>query len=335
MFIRPVRSYFAFAVRCKFSDWALTVGVLLMVWHANAVALSAQLTLLTNAPPGTPLVLTPFTTSNQLLVSVVNATSVDPPSEFMTAWEFRLVIMPDAGTVGSLQFNAGAKPSPYVFDSVINSGAPSGTANGVFTALDTTIPTNVGVQIPTAPGANLQLISFTPSADAIGMFGIYAKDAADTFWVDANSNHVRTFVNIPNSVGLIRIANVFVDPIGDVNRDGKVTVADISALMTALADLSGYQPTNHLSLQQLLDVADLNGDGKVNNADIQALISLVANNIASGIGGGSGSDNSVRTAVPEPTSFALLLIGAVASFAFACASRLRRFTACPTPHFRR
>ena len=91
---------------------------------------------------------------------------------------------------------------------------------------------------------------------------------------------------------------------GDINRDGKVTVADISAFMAALSDLNTYQ-SSHPGLsdsQNLLEVADVNGDGRVNNADLQALINLLSN------GGGSSS----LTAVPEPMSIVLFGIGVLA-----------------------
>ena len=58
---------------------------------------------------------------------------------------------------------------------------------------------------------------------------------------------------------------------GDLNEDGHVTVADISALMTALSDEIHYRSA-HPDLtdsQRWLEVADVNGDGQVNNADIQ------------------------------------------------------------------
>jgi len=60
---------------------------------------------------------------------------------------------------------------------------------------------------------------------------------------------------------------------GDINRDGQRTVADVSALMGALADLSAYQSAD----PDLLAVADTTGDNMVTNADIQGLINLLAN----------------------------------------------------------
>ena len=169
-------------VSCALAKISLTWLIL----GLTGIASAAELTLLSDSPVSQPVLISPTHAANPLLISVVNSVANDPPNEFMTGWQFRLVIMPDAGTTGGLQFNAGAKPSPYVFDGVGNLGAPSATVGGVFSALDTAIPTNVGVQIPTSPGANLQLISFTPSADADGSFGIYAEDSSNTFWIDAN-----------------------------------------------------------------------------------------------------------------------------------------------------
>ncbi len=102
---------------------------------------------------------------------------------------------------------------------------------------------------------------------------------------------------------------------GDINRDSHVTVADVSALMTALSDLSNYQ-SSHSGMtdpQFFRDVADVNGDGQVNNADLQALISLVAN--------GPDSGSGALTAVPEPATINMMLIGAMAGLAITLASR--------------
>ena len=88
---------------------------------------------------------------------------------------------------------------------------------------------------------------------------------------------------------------------GDFNRDGQVTVADVSAMVSALSDLNDYQSANTLTTQQLSQIGDLNGDGIVNNADLQGLISSLASNTS---GGGS------LTAVPEPIAAIPMTIGA-------------------------
>lgn len=95
---------------------------------------------------------------------------------------------------------------------------------------------------------------------------------------------------------------------GDVNQDGHISIADISAMMSALSDLSDYKSgltsirSNNsivFDTPDLLDVADVNGDGVVNNADVQSLISFMANR------------NGVSTvsAVPEPSTLVLLGLG--------------------------
>jgi autotransporter-associated beta strand protein len=107
------------------------------------------------------------------------------------------------------------------------------------------------------------------------------------------------------STGVLSVIDANYLP-GDVNRDGRVDAADVSALMSALADLSTYQATHGigggaLTNQQLLQITDLDGDGAVTNADVQALIDLLAN----GLGSGGGS----VTAVPEPATMVLALLG--------------------------
>jgi hypothetical protein len=51
---------------------------------------------------------------------------------------------------------------------------------------------------------------------------------------------------------------------GDVNGDGSVDVADISAIISNMAGTATY------------DKADVNGDGSVDVADISAVISIMA-----------------------------------------------------------
>jgi Dockerin type I domain len=93
--------------------------------------------------------------------------------------------------------------------------------------------------------------------------------------------------------------------LGDINRDGHLNVADIQAMLSALADLNAYRSANNLSdPQQFNNLADVNHDGSVNNLDLQALLALIADT-------GSGSIGS-PTAVPEPASGSLVLAAMVA-----------------------
>jgi Dockerin type I domain len=80
---------------------------------------------------------------------------------------------------------------------------------------------------------------------------------------------------------------------GDFNFDGQVTAADISQLMSALADPDHFKTIYSLTDANWLALADINGDGQVNNADLQALLKLLQS------GGGSSF------AVPEPAAFVL------------------------------
>jgi phospholipase/lecithinase/hemolysin len=92
---------------------------------------------------------------------------------------------------------------------------------------------------------------------------------------------------------------------GDINRDGRVNVADVAAMMAALADLSGYEATHSLANQQLVGIFDMNGDNKVTNTDIQGLTNLLAN------GGGSGSGGGATNVVPEPSPLILIALSAL------------------------
>jgi hypothetical protein len=98
------------------------------------------------------------------------------------------------------------------------------------------------------------------------------------------------------TTGALAVTNTFYA--GDVNRDSLVDVADISAMMSALADLSKYKTMSSLDDGGLLLVANLTSDNLVNNSDLQGLINLLAN------GGGSGVGSI--SAVPEPPAVVLL-----------------------------
>jgi hypothetical protein len=135
---------------------------------------AASLTLLTNAPAASPLVITPQGVALPLLVKIVNAAAVDLPSEFLSAWQLRLQLLPDAGAAGTLNFATAVEPEAYVFDGTGHFGPSiSASGTGVFAA-DFNFPASGGVKAPPAPGTGLLSITFAPSAGALGRFGVYA-----------------------------------------------------------------------------------------------------------------------------------------------------------------
>jgi hypothetical protein len=90
---------------------------------------------------------------------------------------------------------------------------------------------------------------------------------------------------------------------GDFNHDNVLSVADISAMMSAFANLAAYQTSNGFSQNQMNRLGDVNGDGLTTNADLQALINRLAN-------GAHSAPAASLSAVPEPSGTFLLICGA-------------------------
>jgi len=86
---------------------------------------------------------------------------------------------------------------------------------------------------------------------------------------------------------------------GDFNRDGHRNLADIQSMMSALADLSGYQTYWGLTGERLTTLGDFNSDEIVTDGDLQGLINNLAN------AGGTGSS----TPVPEPSTWIVSMSG--------------------------
>jgi len=102
---------------------------------------------------------------------------------------------------------------------------------------------------------------------------------------------------------------------GDFNLDGKVTNADLQAMLAALKSqntvvggslVEGYQASHNMSNDEFLAICDINDDGVFNAADIATMEQLLASGIqvGDGIFGGGGSIASV----PEPASAVLAAI---------------------------
>jgi hypothetical protein len=176
----------------------------------------ADVVLTTSDPPGTPLTMTTGT-SGPMLVRIF---SNNPPLDVMAAWNFQLEIAPEAGANGTLTFldpQTPSNPPNYVFGSnglgiAATNGGNTLSANDFF---DPSI--GPGISVPGTPGANLLQIDFLSSADASGLFGIYAdQGAAFTQWTDSNST-TQFFSNVPDGIGMVLIGEV------DVTASNAVT----------------------------------------------------------------------------------------------------------------
>jgi PEP-CTERM motif len=91
-------------------------------------------------------------------------------------------------------------------------------------------------------------------------------------------------------------------PFGDFGRDHTTTVADIQAMMTALANLNDYKASHLLNDELVEGFGDIDGDGKVTNADLQGLITYLANR---------GTAATSVSAVPEPGSIVLFGLASI------------------------
>ena len=251
------------------------------------VVLAGNLTLTSDAPVGRPLVLTSSNSTGELLVMAVNDLDPDAPADFLTAWQLRLAIIPNSTATGSLEFFAGAEPGNYVFEGTGQFGPNISNSGDKLFAVDFNFPDTGGVQIPLAPGANLLSIVFTPSVDALGTFGIFALNGlTNSEWTDA-TNPIklrRTFVNVPDGGGPVRIADVLVSHPADFNLDGNVDGND-------LAQWQGDFGLNGSS--------DADGDGNSDGADFLAWQRQFGSEVPT---------LAASHAVPEPETALLLFL---------------------------
>jgi Bacterial Ig-like domain/Dockerin type I domain len=83
-----------------------------------------------------------------------------------------------------------------------------------------------------------------------------------------------------NSIGNTSVASgalvIHVYLFADVNQDNHVDIADVSALQSALSNLSQYMADHSFTTEELLLVCDIDHDHAVTNLDVQALINWLA-----------------------------------------------------------
>jgi hypothetical protein len=92
--------------------------------------------------------------------------------------------------------------------------------------------------------------------------------------------------------------------VGDMNGDGYVDGNDIAGFVLALTDPNAYLAAYpNMTLQDMTIRGDINDDGYVDGNDIASFVDLLVNGSASPAAGPAA-------AVPEPSSFLLLAMGA-------------------------
>jgi hypothetical protein len=173
-----------------------------------------MITLATDSPVGTPLVMNAGATGGPMTVSAFNNVNPDPAANFMQAWLVTLQIVPEAGATGTLTFagpatGPAAAPPNYIFASSNPLGILASNNGSTLSANDFADPT----QVPTAPGANLLQMTYLASSDASGLFSINALAGdINTSWTDNESPNPQTqfFVNVPNGNGQIPVGEVLV-----------------------------------------------------------------------------------------------------------------------------
>ena len=177
---------------------------------------AGEVTLATSNPPGTPLTMTPGTTSGAMFVDVF---SNNPPNtDAMAAWSFQVEIVAQPGATGTLTFQDPATGTPsnppnYVFGA--NGLGIAATNTGtVLSANDFFNPSaGAGALVPGLPGVNLLQMDFSASSTASGLFGIYADEGvAKTQWTDSNFA-TQLFANVPDGTGTVLIGEVRVAPV--------------------------------------------------------------------------------------------------------------------------
>jgi hypothetical protein len=109
------------------------------------------------------------------------------------------------------------------------------------------------------------------------------------------------------TTGTISVANSSQLP-GDFNRNGRVDKGDVSAMLKALTNLTGYQSDKGITASQLMAIGDLNGSGKIDNRDLQPLLNLVAD----------AESVVVVVPVPEPSNFVAIASACIAMLLARC-----------------
>lgn len=202
----------------------------------TTVSGAIEVSLETDAPPGSPLNL-PAAGSGNVTVQAFNLTgNPSAPDDFMSGWQTTLTIVGDAGSTGHVAINSATQPTPYVFDSVGSFGlsvtiSSSVNPNDTVAAFDATFSGGVDVS---SGGDNLLDLGLLASGNASGLFGIFAEQAFLSEWTDSGNPFQmdHPFVNVGTGSGQVRIGEVFVE--GVIPEPTSILVWSIIGLISGV-----------------------------------------------------------------------------------------------------
>jgi hypothetical protein len=208
--------------------FAVAIGTVLIASKANAT-----IEITTDFPSGTPLVVAPGETSSAMTARVFDPEPASGLNDNLTAYQVRLAIVPQEGAMGTLLFatpatGAGAEPANYLLPDNVGMSVTNSEDGLFFFDVFLAPPSTSGVDVPDSPGNNLLEITYSASADALGLFSVVAlPGATNTVWTD-NTLVTREFNNLAGATQPVQIGEVLVSQVlaGDYNQDGSVDAAD-------------------------------------------------------------------------------------------------------------
>jgi len=167
----------------------------------------------------------PGSVSETLRLSVSRSGTV-AEVDFLTGWQVSLVIVPEDGTLGRLDFDTASEPEVgYVFDSVGSLGVTTLVSDAELFAFDFHSPLSGGAELESNSSADLLQINLQASVDALGSFGVFAVPGPENSeWSDASQPIFsrREFANVRDDESPFRLATVIVAHPGDFDVDNDV-----------------------------------------------------------------------------------------------------------------
>jgi hypothetical protein len=173
-----------------------------------------------------------------MTVNITNLSGVSGnPADNMAGWQTTLVIMPTGGT-GNVGFVTPVQPSSYIFSSVNSLGISSTISsttnpNDTLLSFDLNFPFSGGAQVPAS--ANLLDLSFSVSAGASGLFGVFVSPQPGSEWTDATTPQQMSqmFSNAPSGGGMVQIGELLV-------QGGTVIPEPVSVVTWTLLGCVGF-----------------------------------------------------------------------------------------------